>query len=442
MERGRSKPGTNDGSFKVDPLASSGDVDLGGSPASNWPTTTLQAERWSTNPNQVDESGRRPNREERMLREIATEIPPTIAEIAPPALSAETGRLCEEASARIAHLEARAEHLAGIGELLIRSEAVASSKIERVYATAEEMAQALAGEDAATGARSILNAARALTALTESCDDGRELTADAILAAHGALMRDDKHEGRYAGRFRDAQNWIGGSNFCPLHAVYVPPPPRYVPELIDDAVRFANRDDMSAIAQAAITHAQFETIHPFGDGNGRIGRAIISATLRRRGATQRVVVPVAAAMLADVDSYFTCLEDYRTGDADQMVAYVARASIHASEAATVSADRIAALPVAWRDAARPRRGSAAAALLDKLVVNPVLDAQRATHLSEKSTASTYLALDSLTEAGVLREVTGAGRNRIWVASDIFDEVGELEHRIGLRSKPSGEWLSR
>src|SRR5690606_35049653 len=134
----------------------------------------------------------------------------------------------------------------------------------------------------------------------------------------------------FAGRYRTQQNWIGGSDFSPLDAVHIPPPTALVQPLMDDLLSFAQRDDVSALAQAAIAHGQFEAIHPFTDGNGRVGRALISALLRRRGVARAATVPIAAAMLADVDTYFKHLRDYRSGDAQGLVTYVARSALTAA----------------------------------------------------------------------------------------------------------------
>jgi hypothetical protein len=104
-------------------------------------------------------------------------------------------------------------------------------------------------------------------------------------------MHNDPLESAAAGELRTVQNWMGGSGFSPRGALYIPPPAETVPGYMDDVVTFADRSDMPALLQAAIAHAQFESIHPFTDGNGRIGRALINTILRRRGATTRVVVP-------------------------------------------------------------------------------------------------------------------------------------------------------
>jgi Fic family protein len=98
------------------------------------------------------------------------------------------------------------------------------------------------------------------------------------------------------------QSWIGGG-VTPRLAQFIPPPPDDVPDLLDDLVSFTNRDDLSAITQAAIAHVQFETIHPFADGNGRVGRCLIHVILRRRGLSRRVMPPISVALAANTGRY-------------------------------------------------------------------------------------------------------------------------------------------
>lgn len=395
-----------------------------------WPAATHEARRWHTNPDQRGPSGNRPGQADRLLTEIMVEIPATIAGLTPP-LSRDAHAELEHAVAAIARIESRADHLAGLGELLVRSEAVASSRIERVYASLDDLARASVGADAAAGARSTIAASRALTALAASCDQG-PLTHTALLAAHHTLLDGDLLEGQYAGVYRPVQNWIGGSDFSPRGAVHVPPPPDLVQPLMDDLIAFAARTDLPVVAHAAIVHGQFEAIHPFTDGNGRIGRALIGAVYRYRGLTATTTVPVAAAMLADTDVYFAKLATYRAGDSEPLVRYVAHCTIAAAEAALVTADRLAELPSAWHGQITARRGSAARRLVDALLTAPVLDIAGAERVTGASRPRAYDALDHLTAAGVLSEITGAARSRVWVAHDVMDALTDLEERIGLR----------
>ena len=362
-------------------------------------------------------------------------IPPAIARRFPP-LSRETSVAIEAATAAIAGFDrGSGTHLAPLSGFLLRSESIATSKIERIAADPNDLARALVGLEAGRAAEQTAAALRAVNELVVHAGSGA-ITLDAINDSHRVLMTGDRFEGHEAGRTRRVQNWIGGSDFTPRGAVHVPPPPDLVDPLLADLVNFANRVDVPTVAQAAITHAQFESIHPFTDGNGRIGRALINAVLRRRGLTIRVVVPIASVMLANVDGYFAQLDAYRAGDANEFVRYLADASVIASEEAVTSGDVLAALPSAWRDRVPARKGSATDRLLERLLEAPVLTDRTAAALAGSSVRRIYDALDRLTDANVLDEITGKRRDRIWVVGDVLDELDRLEERIGRRRRPS------
>lgn len=208
---------------------------------------------------------------------------------------------------------------------------------------------------------------------------------------------------------------------------------------MEDLLQFANRDDVAPIAQAATVHAQFEAIHPFTDGNGRIGRGLINGVLRHRGVTRNAVVPIASAMLADVDAYFDMLSNYRDGDVESLVSYMAISASAASTASNEATTRISTLPDQLHEKVTTRKGSSARTLIDGLLASPVLNIQVAAGVTGSSKARTYEAIDTLVDAGILTEVTNLSRNRIWVASDVVTEVDMLGEQIGKRSRPSSRW---
>jgi Fic family protein len=274
------------------------------------------------------------------------------------------------------------------------------------------------------------------------------IEAAGITAAHRLLMIDDPTEQTYAGRWRDMQNWIGGSDHSPRNALYVPPPPDLVEELMDDLITFARRTDLPVIAQAAIAHAQFESIHPFTDGNGRIGRALAAAVIRERRVAQHVVIPIASALVARREHYFETLDHYRAGDAGPIVHAFARSAIIASEEATTTAGRLAAMPEQWHElAAAPRKGSATAQVLASLPISPIFTADDIENRLGLSTAATYRAIERLAGAEVIRPLTNRTRNQIWGTGDLLDELHDLGVRIGARSAellaaPAGDAVSR
>lgn len=345
-----------------------------------WPPTERRVVSWKTIPDQFI-NGKRPNYADRMLTEITVEVPPEIAELDVRA-PADLAERCRHVEAAITRLDA--EHgarLVGLSSFLVRSESVASSRIEQVYADLDDVARASIDEAASHAALTTVAAANAMSSLVNDQRPGRPFSESDLLTSHRELLKDDRENGSFSGRYRTLQNWIGGSVFCPRNALHVPPPAAEVEARMRDLVAFMNRVDLPPLVQAALAHGQFEAIHPFVDGNGRVGRALIAASLRLREVCQQVTVPVAATMLADVDSYFEALIDYRNGDARSLVSYMIRAADVATSEAGTAALRLSELPARWRDEVRPRRGSAAGRLIDSLVANPVINASVAQRLT-------------------------------------------------------------
>ena len=185
----------------------------------------------------------------------------------------------------------------GVARLLLRAEAQASSRIEGVVIGAHRLLHAEAARDMDTGespdsvAEEVLANIDAMNLAMELADIERNVTVKTILRIHELMLAaSDLKE--HAGKLRTGQSWIGGSSYNPLGAAFVPPPPEEVPALLEDLAAFCNDTSLPAVAQAAIAHAQFETIHPFVDGNGRTGRAITHVMLRRSGLAPSWCPPV------------------------------------------------------------------------------------------------------------------------------------------------------
>lgn len=368
--------------------------------------------------------------EDRKLRTVVTSIPPGIAELdlwVPAALAAE----CDDAIRAIAALDAtRGDHLRPLATLLLRAESVASSKIEHEEASIEDYARALHGSRANASATSMVAAGGAVDQLLEGAID-----ADGLMRAHGLLMAAEPGEAAYAGRWRDMQNWVGGSNHSPRGALYVPPPAELVERSMADLLRFANRTDVPVVLQAAVAQAQFESVHPFTDGNGRIGRALAAAVVRRRGVARHVVVPTASALVARRERYFAALDSYRAGDAGPVVLAFARSARIAAEEAHATADLLAALPAGWHEqAGRPKAGSAAARLIEDLVAEPIFTTDEVEQRLGVPVASAYRAVERLVSAGIVRPLTDRRRNQVWGATDVLDELEDLGVRIGDRAR--------
>lgn len=227
-------------------------------------------------------------------------------------LSTETASLVQAISDKLTRFNVRAAESAAFEPVLLYCEARASSQIEQMTANARRISLARLGDRSRPNATLI---ARNTNALEAALQLATFLDVDAILTMHRALLEDsDPH---HAGRLRDQSNWIGGDS--PVTAMFVPLKHTEVAALLEDLVRFMARTDMPALVQAAIAHAQFETIHPFTEGNGRTGRALVSAILRARGTTQNFTVPLSSGLLTSTKEYFDALNEYRQGNAEPII---------------------------------------------------------------------------------------------------------------------------
>ena len=221
-----------------------------------------------------------------------------------------------EAEAALVRLNTSGSALAGaeaLARLLLRAESVASSRIEGLVIGGRRLLRADAarqmGEDPSdVTAAEVLGNIDAMVWGVEAVGPGGQITVEILLEAHRRLLAGTRLE-EHGGRIRSVQNWIGGSSYNPCSAAFVPPPPEAVAALMEDLCAFCNEDSLPALGQAAVAHAQFETIHPFVDGNGRAGRALMHLVLRRRGLGLRVLPPISlvlASQVAGLCQWFDC----------------------------------------------------------------------------------------------------------------------------------------
>lgn len=202
------------------------------------------------------------------------------------------------AQAAVEHgAETMPEDFAALARLLLRAEGVASSFIEGVTAPMLDIVLAEAAESGAPSAAAWV--AANLAVVTEAIEGAHAgtLTVESLCRWHRTLMTGSPTPAQHVGVLRAEQGWIGGTS--PLDAHLVTPPPEEVPALVDDLIAYVNRDDVDPVSQAAIGHAQFEIIHPFADGNGRVGRVLVAWILVRR-LSLVTPPPVSARIAADV----------------------------------------------------------------------------------------------------------------------------------------------
>lgn len=398
-----------------------------GQAAAQWPAVAYESLPWISGYAQGSAS-RNEIRKHRGPYDAA--VPAAIAGLAVP-IAGELLAAVDEASAEIARFdEQMGAEIAPFASLLLRSESAASSQIEKLTASARAIAEAeISGAESDSNAAQVLANTRAMTAAIELSHD---MSANAILVMHDALMR--PHETEIAGRWRDEQVWIGGSRLGPHRAVFVPPQWSRIPAAIDDLVSFMERDDLPALVQAAIAHAQFETIHPFVDGNGRTGRALVHSLLHGKGLTRHVTVPVSAGLLAAIDDYFSALDHYRAGEPASIVSRIVDASFAAVTNGRELVQDLGAIRVSWNDRIRARRGANAWRIANLLLAHPVVNVDSIATSLGIVPSNVYAPLEPLLGAGILTPSHDKRRGQIWRSNEVLTALDEFAARVGKRQR--------
>lgn len=347
----------------------------------------------------------------------------------------------------IATLDAAAVTLAdteALARLLLRAECVASSRIEGLEVGARRLLRAEAalelGEQSSdVTAIEVLANISAMSSAIQSVSPGDSITVDQLLAFHRTLLVGSRLSA-HAGVIRDEQNWIGGSSYNPCSAAFIPPPPEYVSGLLEDLCLFCNGDSFPAVAQAALAHAQFETIHPFVDGNGRTGRALIHLVLRRRGLATRTLLPVSLVLATWASDYIAGLDATRyRGTASSKAAHdglnlwVARFAAAAKRAVDDASSfeaRTQALQHDWRRAlGAVRADSATDRLLRALPGAPLITVNSAAALVGRSFTAVNQAIGRLLASGILKQTNVGRRNRAFEAPAVIQAFTDLERQL-------------
>ncbi|MEE1295982.1 MAG: Fic family protein [Bifidobacterium sp.] len=341
-------------------------------------------------------------------------------------LAAELAAQVEDATAALARFDSYAyiklgeqvQSLGPMNTVLLRTEATSSSQIENLTVGAKNLALEMIHEGNSENAAIVVGNVRAMES---SLRLSEQLTEANILAMHRALLEAQPSYEQYAGRYREQLVWVGGGSASPRGAAHIGPQAELVPDAMRDLVAFLQRDDLPVLVQTALAHAQLETIHPFVDGNGRTGRALIHAILRNKGVAKYMVPPVSAGLLRHTARYFDALTTFREGDAGPLVSVFAEAAQFAATSGTTLIDDLEAqldetrqaLPTVRRDAAVWR-------VIPHLIAQPILNTAYLQREIGLSKSQAERAVKALVEAGALTPRNSAKRNIVWEHRGILD----------------------
>ncbi|MDQ3935171.1 MAG: Fic family protein [Actinomycetota bacterium] len=338
-------------------------------------------------------------------------------------------RLSSEA---IALLDGASNHLGvlqGIGRQLsnpsllinpyLRREAVLSSRIEGTQTTMSDVYASELEQLQLVGASDVQEVRNYVMAQEHGLRSPLPLSLRLLRELHGLLMRGVRGHERHPGEFRSYQNYIGGRTGA--DATYVPPPIPAMSERLDDFEKFLHERELRPLIQAAIIHYQFEAIHPFGDGNGRVGRLLVPLFLKDRGLLPQPLLYLSAFFERNRADYYDGLMRVSThGDWDGWVRFFLEAiKVQAQEAAEL-ADQLVALQTRYRLELQAKHvTSNALALIDALFFNPLVTARRAQAELSVSAPTARSTIKVLEENGILREITGRNWGKVYRAEEIY-----------------------
>lgn len=373
---------------------------------------------------------------ERQTGDYASAVTPEIADWRP-VLSGEAAADLDDASHALRIFDGRAVYALGANDpaigpmsaILLRTESASSSQIENLTASARQLALAEIDESEKRNALTVVGNVRAMEAAVALSD---RIDVRSILEMHRELLRHQAGMEEHAGQLRNELVWIGRGEAGPIGAEFVAPQPERLQGALADLVAFSRRNDVPPLMQIAVAHAQFETIHPFVDGNGRTGRALAQAMVRNKGLVSHATVPISAGLLRDTEGYFDALAAFREGDAGPIVHSFAQASRFAAVSGWKLVDALAEeLRESQEKLAGLRRNALAWSVLPRLVGQPIINARYLKRELGMSDAAAQRAADALVERGVLVERTGLRRNRIWQHPGMLaalDEYAAAIHR--------------
>jgi Fic family protein len=390
--------------------------------AHSWPRVQSQELSWSPADSASDPSWSNRRRANRGAYHQA--IVPAIAEVEVQ-LCSETASIVQTVRDELTRFDAQYNGGAFFEPALLLCDAVASSEIEQITSNARRISLARLGDRSRPNATLI---ARNTTALEAALQLATSLDVEAILTMHRALLEDS--DPLNAGRLRDQPNWIGGDS--PVTAMFVPPHHTDVPAALEDLVRFIARTDMPTLVQAAIAHAQFETIHPFTDGNGRTGRALVSAILRARGTTQNFTVPLSSGLLTATHEYFESLNEYREGNIEPIILGFVDAAARAMGNVQVLMHDIEQLHDKILGTAQ-RVTNNLRAVAGLCTTEPAFTA-RMVEQTGVPVSTAYTIIKRLVDAGILRKEQKIGGQSVWSVIDLTEALDAFAQRAGNRTQ--------
>ena len=304
--------------------------------------------------------------------------------------------------------------------MYVRKEALLSSQIEGTQATLEDVLDPLIEKNANQNVADVVNYIKAAEFALERLKS-LPLCNRLIKETHAVLMSGVRGQEKNPGEFRTSQNWIGAAGSTLKNAKYIPPNPDDMDEAMSDLEKYINSDDSSdVLIQAALIHYQFETIHPFLDGNGRVGRLLITLFLMEKKVLNSPALYISYFLKKNRIEYYDRMSEVRNKDNyEQWIKFFLNAVRESAEESIDTVKKLSALhdKNIEKITAMGRASKNAKAVFDYLEQNPIIDIGKTAEDLNLAFSTVSLAVNRLTDAGILIKTNNANRNRVFAYED-------------------------
>lgn len=353
-------------------------------------------------------------------------VPNPLPPIPPIELTEDIIGLLIKANSQLAVLESVATRIPNVElfiSMYVRKEALMSSQIEGTQATLEDVLDPLIETNTNRNVADVVNYIKATEFAIKRLQE-LPLCNRLIKETHAVLMSGVRGQEKSPGEFRYSQNWIGSQGSAIKNARYIPPAPEDVVEAMSDLEKYINADDeMDALIRAALIHYQFETIHPFLDGNGRVGRLLITLFLMEKKVLTTPALYISYFLKKNRIEYYDRMTEVRTkGNYEQWVKFFLQALMESAEDATATIDELIALHDANADTISGMGRAAKNAILvfNYLETNPIIEIKKTAEALGITFNTVSNAVSRLVNAGILVQTSNASRNRTFVYEAYLD----------------------
>ena len=332
-----------------------------------------------------------------------------------------------DANRKVAALEGLSSRIPNMGlfvSMYVRKEALLSSQIEGTQCTLEDILNPLIEENTNRDVSDVVNYIRATEFALERLKT-LPLCNRLIKETHAVLLESVRGQEKNPGEFRYSQNWIGGQGSTLKNARYIPPNPEDMLTAMSDLEKYINSDDtLDPLIQAALIHYQFETTHPFLDGNGRVGRLLITLFLMEKGILSTPALYISYYLKMNrIEYYDRMTQVRRTGDYEQWISFFLQAFADSAEDAIHTIDRLTALHdknTEIFDALTKRQRTSVLKVFSYLESNPIIDIQKTATTLEMSYNTVAKIVSIMIEAGILEQTNKSGKAKIYSYTEYLD----------------------